>query len=495
MAVDEPAAAVISQIFDGLVTLDPVTGAPAPELAGKWEVDGSGSVYTFSLRHNARFHNGRRVDADDVIFSFERLLAPATRSPHSWILSGITGSRSFREGRSARLAGIQSVNPSTVRIELERPFGPFLSLLALEPASILPREIYSDPSADTTTHPIGAGPFELGAWERGALLELRASGFHHEGPPSVRHIRYSIIPSFADAVTAYDAGLLDVLDDVPAGSREEIHARLGGEMRSHARPAVAFLAFNHQRPPFQGNRSLRKAFNCAIDRRSLCEVEGETRHLPAATILPPGIAGHDPEADGYPYDPARARRLLAQAGYPEGRGLPEITLAYSGSRNHRIVCRKIRDDLGAVGVKVALRELTTGELMGAIQEQPSDGSELVMFRMAWLADYPDPDAFLRPTLHSSSPPASGNFGRYANSRFDQLLDHASAEPDVARRLRLYRRAGTLAMDDGAWVLLYHYGDEVLVKPHIANLIFPTFGELHGPLHRVVVEAGAREAGF
>lgn len=490
-AAGEASGAVLAQIFDGLVELDPVTGEPCPSIAREWQVDRDGKAYTFTLDPAARFHNGRAVEADDVVYSFERLLAPETASPHRWILEAVRGSEDYAAGRTHRLAGVRSLSPDTVRIELSRPHGPFLSLLAMEPASILPREVYAEPGNDTGGRPVGAGPFELASWEPGEELVLRASGFHHDGTPALGRISFAIIPSVEEAAEAYAAGTLDLLDDLPAGRRPELLERYPADVRRHPRPAVAFLTFDHSRPPFQGNRYLRRAFNLAIDRDALTEIAGGRRDIPARSILPPGIAGYDPEARGYPYDVEEARRLLARAGYPRGKGLPEITLGYVKGRSHRLVCRRIRENLQAIGVKVNLKELGPRDLVHAAA---GTGTELVMYRMAWLADYPDPDAFLRPTLHSSSRPESGNYGRYRNRQFDRALDLARAEPDLRKRLKGYHQAELIAMDDAAWVLLYHYGDEALVKPYVANLQFPTFGELQGPLHRVSLET-ARTARF
>jgi peptide/nickel transport system substrate-binding protein/oligopeptide transport system substrate-binding protein len=495
LAADEASTSVISQIFDGLVDLDPLTGEPRPCLARSWQIDETGKRYVFTLRHSARFHNGRRVEADDVVFSLERLLSPSLDSTQRWILSQVRGSRAFQEGRTVRLAGLRALDPRTVAIELEDPHGPFLSLLALEAASILPREVYSDPGESTLRAPVGAGPFEFRRWDRGSQIVLAATPYHHGGIPALHRIVYRVIPSVSESLEQYLAGALDVLDEIPGGRRSELAGLLGEEIRHHAQPAVAFLSFNHMRPPFRGNRALRRAFNHAIDRKALCRQAGKAEDLPATGIVPPGIAGHDHGARGYAYDPDRARLLLSTAGYPGGRGLPEITLAYARSASHRQACQRIRTDLRKIGVKVSLLEHDTSTLMNAIHGGEEGASELLLFRMAWLADYPDPEAFLRPTLHSSSPPAAGNFGRYSNLMFDRVLDQARSEPDPARRMRLYRRAERMAVDDAAWVFLYFYGDDALVKPHVANFIIPTFGELLGPLHEVRLYPGMRLARF
>jgi peptide/nickel transport system substrate-binding protein/oligopeptide transport system substrate-binding protein len=494
-AADEASVAVVAQIFDGLVEIDPGTGSPRPSLASSWDVSADGRTYTFHLRPGARFHNGRLLDASDVVYSFERVLSPAVKSERRWVLSRIRGADDYWEGRTIRVAGLRAVGASAVEIELLEPYGPFVSMLALEAAGVVPPEVYADPEEAYLRAPVGAGPFRFVSWEPGVAIRLAANPDHHGGRPAIAGILFRILPSETTAFEEYLAGGLDVLGEIPGGRRAELAAARPDEFRHGAQPATAFIGFNHARGPLAGSRALRRALNHAVDKESLCRVIQEGKDLPARGILPPGVAGFDPEGRGYPYDPGRARALLAEAGHPDGRGLPELTLGYNTSESHRRACQRIQADLAAVGVKVALREYDAGALMRALVGDPERGSDLDMFRMAWLADYPDADAFLTPTLESTSTPLAGNFGRYANPRFDALLAEARAASDPGRRLALFRQAERLAVDDAAWLFLYHYGDDTLVKPYVKGLVIPAFGEFLAPYERVSLDTAALHAGM
>lgn len=476
-AVDAHSIAVISQIHDGLVELDPADLSVRPALAERWKISPDGRVYTFHLRPDARFHDGRRVTSVDVVHSFERLLSPEAPSPRAWMLEGLAGARDFRESGAERVRGIEAISERTVRLTLERPFAPFLSILALEAASVIPEN-----AIDLDRLPVGAGPFRLVSRIEGERIILaRASSAVPGAFGEVRRVVYRIIPSESTALELYLTGGLDVMDELPAGRRAEIAERLAAQYRLRPQPAVAYLGFNHASGPFASNRALRMAFNHAVDKGYIVRVLNEGKDVIATGVIPHGVPGHDPDLTGYPYDPERARALLEQAGYPGGEGLEPITLFYNTSESQRRIMERVRMDLERIGVRIRLKSLDPPALMKSLAE-----GEAPLFRMAWLADYPDPDAFLTPTLHSSSGPEAGNFARYANPDLDRLIDRAREAQDAPLRAALYRKAQRLAVEDACWLLLYFYGDETLVKPTVRGLTLPALGDFLAPLHEVAI---------
>ena len=423
------------------------------------------------------------MTAADAAWSLRRVLAPETRSQRAWVLLPLLGAADFQAGRSAEVAGIQVLDARTLRLELERPFAPFLGHLAMETCSILPRG-GSRAAARGSAGTIGCGPFRLAEWVHSNYLSLEAWDGYWGGRPTIDRILFRLIENIATALEEYRAGGLDMLDEIATGQRGALRAELGDQVRVWPQLAVYYFGFNHQMAPFKGNRALRQAFNLAIDKDYICRVLQEGKDVPQTGILPPGIPGHDPTLRGYPFDPGRARELLAEAGYPNGRGLPEIPLWFNTNDNHQRIATQVQSDLARLGVRVVLRNLDFASYLQAVEGKPNGPSEVPFFRMGWHADYPDPDNFLWVLLHSSNWGPAGNSTRYSNPEFDRLVDQARALPNLEDRLPLYREAERLAVEDAAWLFLYFYRDEALVKPYVRGLVLPALGDFLSPLERV-----------
>ncbi|HEY3177148.1 MAG TPA: ABC transporter substrate-binding protein [Candidatus Polarisedimenticolia bacterium] len=470
LATDQHSIAVVSQIFDGLVEFDPADLSVRPALAERWEISDNGLRYTFHLRPEARFHNGHPVTAEDVAFSFRRVLSPATKSNRQWVLSALAPDR------------IRVIDERILELTLLRPFAPLLTMLCLEAASIVPRDVYGAPGSSPERQPVGAGPFLLESWVPGERITLRRFASSSAADPRlVGRVVYRIIGSEATALEEYLSGGIDIDDEIPSGRRRELGSKLAGEYRRWAQPAIAYLGFNHRAAPFAGNRALRQAFNHAVDKAYICDVLNEGKDVPAGGVLPRGVPGYDPGLIGYPYDPERARALLAEAGYPAGRGLPEIVLYYNTSESQRRIMERVQINLAGIGVKIRLKSLDPAALMKSLE-----AGEPAFFRMAWLSETPDPDSFLTPVLHSASGPAEGNFARYSNPEFDRLIDRARGTGDARQRMEMYREAQRIAVEDACWVFLYFYGDEALVAPRVQGLVLPVLGDFLAPLSSVSI---------
>jgi peptide/nickel transport system substrate-binding protein/oligopeptide transport system substrate-binding protein len=482
-AHDNASEAVLFEVFDGLVEFDPATLRIVPAVAASWEISGDGRRYTFHLREGARFHNGRAVEAADVVWSFERSLRPEAVNARPWVLAPVLGAAAFRAGETDRVEGLEAVDPRTVRVTLVEPFAPFLSHLVLEQASILPREVYEDPREGYLDHPVGCGPFRMGEWRRGQVLVLHAFADYYGDGPHVDRLEFRIIRDQETALQEFRAGNLEITDEIPSGSRRALREEFGDQYRQWPQIAVRGIAFNHARPPFAGNPALRRALSHAVDRDYLIRVIDEGKDRPVAGIIPPGLDAHDPGLAGYPYDPDRARQLLAEAGYPDGRGLPEITILYNTNEGHRRMLERIASDLAQVGVRAVPRPIDLGAYLTAIAGTPDEPPQAEMFYFAWVADFPDAYNFLYVNLHTDNLGPGTNFARYANPELDRLVDEAVRETDPDRRGDLYRRAERLAVDDAAWIFLYSFQDEALVRPEVQGLVLSPLGDFAIPLNR------------
>lgn len=458
-ATDTTSSAIIRQLFDGLLELDERM-RPVPGLAERWTVSKDQRVYTFALRRGARFHHGREVTARDVKASFER----AARGKRPWVFEKILGARALIRGKAKGIRGITVVDDHTIEIVLERPFAPFPMLMAYDAAFVVPVEEAARLGAGFASHPVGTGPFRFVSWRHDDQVVLEAFPDHFRGAPFVDRVVYRIIPEETTRFAEYRAGNLEHVD-VPTGHFRAVQADPVLSKELHVWPTLGTYAlrFTVTRPPFD-NRKLRQAFNDAIDKEAVARVLLEGSVVAARGVLPPGMPGYDPALPGYPFDPERAKRLLAEAGFPGGRGLPPITLHYNTNPLHRRIAELVQAQLRALGVSISLASLDWAAYIKLV-----DDGGTQWHRMGWIADYPDPENFLTVLFHSRNHGAPGNTSRYTNPAVDRLLDEADRLPLGPERLARYREAERLIVADAPWVFLYHYASRLLQKPYVRGL--------------------------
>ncbi len=487
---DNLSEAVIQPLFRGLVGLDPETLEVRPAVAASWTISPDHRTYTFHLRDDALFHNGRKVMARDVAYSFLRILRKETNSPRRSILEPLQGAREFTEGKSSSVAGITVRDDRTIELRLAHPFAPFLATLTIPAAAIVPSEVYDDPAKAYLRAPVGCGPFRFSRWQQSNFIELLAFDRYYGGRPPLDRVVVRIIENHLSALQEYRAGGLDSLDQPPDEGDAALIKELGPEIKRYPFMATGYLGFNHALPPFKGNAKLRQAFNYAVDKKYIWEVLEPGVAIPAHGLIPPGIPGYDPDLPGYPYDEAKAKHLLAEAGYPEGRGLPPITFWINTSEDNRRVAEQIQADLRKISVNVTIREVDWSGYLAAMQGTKDQAGPAQMFRFGWGLEYPDADSILRTALHSSNWGPGGNFFRYKNPEVDRLLDQALDVVEPAARAALYRRAERIAvMDDAALLFLNYYIEATLFKPYVQGVVLTPLGEFRIPLERLRIAKG------
>lgn len=490
MVTDNLSDAVTTNLFRGLVAMDPESLAVTAAVADTWTISADGLVYSFHLRPGVVFHNGRALTADDVAWSFRRLLARSTNSPRRWLLEPVAGAVDFTEGKTPDVAGIRVEAPDRITLRLEKPFAPFLGMLTMAGASIVPREAYEDPSKGYLRAPVGCGPFRLTRWEQANVLEMQAFDRYYGGRPAIDRVQVRIIENRATALEAYRAGDLDSLDEVPTDLTPDIEA----DVHRYPFIGVGYIGFNLDLPPFKGNPALRKAINYAVDKEYLWGKLLPGGNIVARGIIPPGIPGYDATLPGYPYDEARARALLAEAGYPAGKGLAPISLWVNTSEDNRQIALQIQSDCRKVGIPIKVKEVDWAAYLHAVEGTPTTPGEAQMFRFGWYLDYPDADAVLRLQLHSRNVGPAGNYFRYRNAEFDRLVDGALVTSDPAARADAYRRAERIAvMDDAVWLFLNYFGSATLFKPYVQGVVYTPLGEFRIPLERLRIEPPSKPA--
>ena len=456
---DVDSEGVARRIFNGLVGFDENLH-PAPDLARAWEMSPDGLTYTFHLRKGVQFHNGREMTAEDVRYSLERLLRGETGSRRPWVAEPIAGAPALREGKAESLSGIEVPDPYTVRIRLREPFAPFLHHLAMAYAAIVPREEVEKTGSPFGRRPVGTGPFRFVSWKDNDAIVLKRNEDYFKGPAKLAGMKFRIIKESLVAYQEYQAGNLEhcavpegYLDKVRNGPRKD-------ELRSTKTLSTYYLGIMMNHDPCGKNVHLRSALNYAVDREFLCRKVLGGSHTPARGLFPPGLPGYNPNLRGYTYDPDRARQELEAAGCGADQSPLEFTLYYTAPSPGPQVVQAIRKDFERIGVRLKLRALDFGALMDATNKSEPD-----LFRLSWIADFPDPCNFLS-LFQRSRHGSAGNRVRYSNRELDALLDEARRETDDARRLQLQREAEQTIVDDAPWVFLSHKHTHLLVKPYV-----------------------------
>jgi oligopeptide transport system substrate-binding protein len=472
--------AVGQQLFDGLVEFDQ-TLSITPALAQFWVASRDGLTWTFTLRKGVKFHHGREVTADDVVYSFTRLVDPRTRSGGGDLFMSIQGAPEFREGRAKQITGLRAVDRYTVRVTLTEAPVPFVSILAVGQAKIVPRDLVEEQGDAFGTQPVGTGPFRFVRWERGKEIVLAANPDYFDGPPRLSRLVFRIFPGQGpDAVfSAFQAG---GLEDTPVPVKDYRQIIASPDYRYVHRPifALRHYGLNTRMKPLD-DRRVRQALLLAIHREALVSDIWLGRQTLAKGILPPGTLGFNPKLRGLPYDPTRARELLAQAGYPGGRGIPPLVI-WSSARSDEILQEheRMRKDLEAVGITAEFQYNTDWPSFSkAMQER-----KLPVFLRAWFGDVPDPENFLAKLFYSSSP---FNYMGYANPAVDALLEKARAEPDMARRVEVYRRAEELIVEDAPVIPVSHLTYERLFQPYVKGVEVSGLGDPYIPFRKVWLE--------
>ncbi|MBI4831566.1 MAG: ABC transporter permease subunit [Candidatus Lindowbacteria bacterium] len=463
MIVDVSGGSVAAKLFNGLVKFDNKMRV-APDVAASWRLSDDGLEYTFTLRPDVLFHNGRRLTAQDVKYSFERVLSPKTGSRRKWLFEPILGAREFMEGRASEVRGITVIDDHTLRIVLEKPLAVFLEFLAVPNAYIVPREEAERWGKDFSDHVVGSGPFSLEEWRHDELLRLARNERYFGETPRVESITYRVLPEDFTRVAEFEAGNLDIIE-VPAAEFARLSADpvWGNRMQSRVGLNIYYVGFNCQKAPMS-DPAFRRAANLAIDRRKIAAVTLQGQAQPAVGPIPPELAGRDAALAGYGYEPERARESLLSLGKAAKRPLK---LYQSADRRALEITEAIQYYLEKAGLDIQIVQLEWTAFKQAVNDGEAD-----LFLLSWYADYPDAENFLFPVFHSSNWGASGNRSFYRNPSFDALIEQAQREINPQRRTALYGEAEATIVNDAPWVFLWHRTDFFLAQPWVAGFTPP-----------------------
>ncbi|GAC1684863.1 MAG: ABC transporter substrate-binding protein [Gemmatimonadaceae bacterium] len=459
LSTDVPTGRAVAYLFDGLTRFT-IDARVEPALAERWDVTPDGLTYTFHLRHGVLFHDGTPLVARHFVQSFHRVLDPAVRGGRGWPLFPIRGAREFAAGKTRSIAGLAAANDSTVVITLAEPLAIFPKLLAMPVASVVPD------STPTTfsDHPIGTGPWKLVEWKHDDFLRFVRNDKYYAGAPKAESLLARVIPEPSTAVAEFEAGSVDILEVPESESRRWTERGDRKELLQTA-PGLRlfYVAINTTRGPL-ADRRVRQAINHAVDVGTVLTQVVGGRGRVAAGVIPPSLDGADTLRRPYAYDPARARQLLTDAGYPGGI---DLELWSSQTPPFPRLAEAIQGYLAPIGVRVKLVQRDASSAREAARKGQAD---LVV--KDWFADYPDAENFLYPLLHSTSAGVGGNVSFYTSARFDSLVTASRGEPSETRRAMLYREADDLAFADAPMLYLFFYNQLFAVQPWLKGYRVP-----------------------
>lgn len=469
----------VHQLYNTLVEVDKQLQI-VPSLAKNWEISDDRLVYTFHLRDDVFFHDdacfpdgkGRKLLATDIEYSLYRIIDKNIASPGAWIFNRKVDS----------LQPFKALNDSTFQLKLVRPYNPVLGILSMQYCSIVAKEAVEKYGSDFRRHPVGTGPFQFVAWVEGQALVMTKNKNYFERDsagnrlPYLDGIKITFFDSKATEFLLFRQNKLEFINDIDPSFKDEVLTKKGvlkkdweGKIRLHTSPylnteylGILFDSTNEilKNSPLK-SKKIRQAINYGFDRRKMILYLRNSLGTAAESgFVPMGLPSFDTAAvKGYYYDPAMSRRLLAEAGFPDGKNLPVVKLLtvpiYADMANF------IAKQLDEAGIPVQVDVVQKSLLL-----EMTSNSRALFFRGSWIADYPDAENYL--SVFYSKNPAPPNYTRYNNPRFDALFEQALTEENDSLRLRLYQQADQVMINDAPIVPLWYDKAVHLVQTNVTG---------------------------
>ena len=448
---------IIKSLFSRLLDYEPGTTNLVPDLATDMtEIYADGKTFNFQLRDDVKFHNGRVVTADDVKYSIERAVNPKTQGPGAGFFASINGFDDAAAGKTTDISGIVVNSPTSITFNLSRPDATFLHVMAINFASVVPKEDAEKYGPDFGKNPVGSGAFKFTSWALGQKLTIdRNPDYYREGLPKLDQINFEVGVDPAVALQRLKSGDVDILgDSIPAANyiaekENPDNAELiieGGQLQT------GYVTLNVKIKPLN-NVKVRQAINHAVDKDRIIQIlngRAEAANQP----LPPSMPGYDSNYTGFEYDVEKAKALLKEAGVANGFSTELWT---SNTDPNPRIAQSIQEDLAAIGIKVSIKSLAQANVI----EAGSSGKAPMVWSggMAWIADFPDPSNFWGPILGCAGAVQGGwNWSKYCNEALDADAVKADSMTDTnkaAEREKLWGSVFTRAMDEAPWVPIFN----------------------------------------
>lgn len=459
---DEVSRAVLHPLLDTLVDFEPGGVRLVPRLAARWELSSDGRTYHFWLRDGSRYADGTPITALDFEHAIERPLRRAD-SPYGSFLADVEGAADVLAGKATDCTGVRAIGPRELEIRLVKPNAAFLYVLALKFTAPLPAAYAARIGDQLRRRPLASGPYQLAAWAEGERVELVRNPYYFDASRQrpERIVMLENVPRDTQFLM-FERGELDTVERLTAADQLWIASRPDWRPYVQTMPQLNTYGarMDVRKPPFS-DRRVRQALNYALNKRDTTKLLTGTS-TPAHGMLPPGMSGRDDALAPYPYDPAKARALLAEAGYARGLVLEYTTIPDEDAAK---LAASMQADFAAVGVTLRVSVIAFAAYLSQVGR--ADGGLPFSFA-GWTADFPDPSSFIDVKFHSRAISAENslNDSFYANRELDALLDEARGERDAERRAALYRRAERILYDDAPWIWNYHQLMTEVSQPYV-----------------------------
>ncbi|HWD19547.1 MAG TPA: peptide ABC transporter substrate-binding protein [Verrucomicrobiae bacterium] len=467
---------IISALFEGLTRPDPHTAGATPGLAERWEISPDGCVYTFHLRDHLQWSEGVPLTADDVVYSWRRALDPKTAAEYAGQLFYLKNGEAFATGKLKDFSqvGVRALDERTVRVELNQPTAFFLDLCAFQTLAVVPRQVIDkDPDHWLREKNLPtSGPYVIEEWRLNDKIRVRKNPFYWDAS-NTKSATIDFLPVSvpSTALNLYETGVADIIWDRDYLPNELLDI-LEKRPDFHTFPYLGsyFLRVNTTKPPFNDPR-VRQALAMAIDKEHLTRKILRGGETPATHLVPDGTA-HYERAEGLGYDPAAARKLLAAAGFPGGKGFPvaEYLIDTAGNLHAKIASEIQSMWEEQLGVHIQLRQMEKQAYLAAQNSLNYDIS-----RSMWVGDYNDPNTFLDLFLSDSGNNRTG----WKNAAYDKLMHEANRQTDLKRRADLLRQAETILVHDELPIIpIYFYVGLNYFNPDKVKGIYPNILDQH-----------------
>ncbi|QQS28725.1 MAG: ABC transporter substrate-binding protein [Sphingobacteriales bacterium] len=484
-AKDQANIWAINQLFNGLVQMNDRLEV-IPAIAKSWEISPDGLTYTFHLRNDVYFHDhpvfeggkGTKVTAADVAYSFGRIIDKDVASAGAWLFNDrVSVSEPFT-----------AINDSTFQLKLKQPFRPMLGILTMQYCSVVPKKIVEHFGKTFRSNPVGTGPFKFSVWKENETLVLTANPNYFETNesgkrmPFIDGVKITFMENKRNAYLSFIEGKIDLLSGIDATYKDDLLTS-DGELRPELNTKIQLLRSPYLNTEYLGimlgktglselqNKKVRQAINYAIHREQIVQYLRNNIGNPAFSgFVPKGLPSFDESAvRGFTYQPEKARQLLKEAGFENGKGLPVIPFETTDA--YQDISTAIQNQLKEVGIQVAV-SLNPASFL---REKAAKG-EAVMFRGSWIADYPDAESYF--TFFYGKNPAPPNYTRFNHAEFNQLYLQSLTVNDDNSRYDIYRNLDKIILEEAPVVPLYY--DEVLrfVHPRVKNLGINPLNLLH-----------------
>lgn len=454
------------QLYNGLVQTDKELNIQ-PCIAKSWEISSDGLEYRFLLRDDVFFHphelfkgKKRKVVASDFVYSLNRILDEKTASPGRNLFTCIE--------KTNNGYAIKAESDSVLTIRLKEPFSPFLGILTMPYASVVAKEVVEHYKQDYRKNPIGTGPFRFKMWKEGVKLVMLKNEDYFEKDslgnslPYLDAVAITFIIDKQSVFLEFIKGNIDFISGIDPNYKDEVLTR-SGKLQPKYKNKIQLLTQTYLNTEYLGfrmdldsplrDKRVRQAINHGFDREKMIKYLRNNIGVAGKWgILPVGLPGFDSVSKTYDYDPQLSKELLAQAGYPNGKGMPEITLSTTAS--YLDLCKYIQQQLGLLGMKVRLDVNPPA----ALRENMAQG-KVEWFRGSWIADYPEAENYFALFYTPNRSPKGSNYTAFSSKEYDRLYEKARGENDLQKRIELYKRMNQILMDESPIVVLYY--DQVL----------------------------------